>query len=137
MAQYLTPESKKVATNVYSDIDITFAAHPVTGDITIRKDADAVKRAVRNIILTNKYERPFKPNFGGNVRSMLFELDTTRRQNRFKRELADQIETFEPRVENVFVDLKMEDNDLYITVFYSIINGIRNQEVQFTVTRAR
>jgi len=137
MKQYITPEAKTVASNEYTDVDITFVAHPVTGDITIRKDSDAVKRAVKNIILTNKYERPFKPNFGGNIRSMLFELDTTRRQNRFKKELAEQVELFEPRVQDVFVDLKMEGNELYITVYYSIINGVRNQEVQFTVTRAR
>ena len=67
---YTKPNSKTTSIkNEYSDIDIMFTAHPISGDITTKKDSDAVKRAVRNIILTNDYERPFKPNFGANLRS--------------------------------------------------------------------
>ena len=58
----------------YTDVDIMFTAHPVSKDVTTKKDADAVKRSVRNILLTNNYERPFKPNFGANLRGKLFDL---------------------------------------------------------------
>ena len=67
MAIDITNQSKQVATskNAYSDLDILFRKHPQTGDVVVRTDAEAVKRSVKNIILTNHYERPFKPNFGG------------------------------------------------------------------------
>ena len=72
---YTTPNSTNTAIkNEYSDLDILFTAHPISGDVTTKKDSDAVKRSVRNILLTNNYERPFKPNFGANLRAMLFEL---------------------------------------------------------------
>ena len=93
MAVNIKSEGKNVATpNRYKDLDIFFTPHPVTGDITVKTDTDAVRRSVRNIILTNKYERPFKPNFGGSLRDMLFELDTRpklrRATDRIKKELS-------------------------------------------------
>ena len=79
MAVNIKSEGKNVATpNRYKDLDIFFTPHPVTGDITVKTDTDAVRRSVRNISPNQyKYERPFKPNFGGSLRDMLFELDTT------------------------------------------------------------
>ena len=65
MADYLKPNSKVNAKkNLYSDLDLFMNPHPVTKDVTTKKDSDAIKRSVKNIILTNKFERPFKPNFG-------------------------------------------------------------------------
>ena len=59
---------KSVAEKVYADLDLFFRPHPVTGDISLKYDTDAVKRSVRNIMMTNYYERPFKPGFGSNIR---------------------------------------------------------------------
>ena len=59
----LKSEAKNVAsTKRYADIDFRFKPHPVTGDVTIKYDSDAITRAVRNIVLTNFYERPFTPS---------------------------------------------------------------------------
>ena len=58
---------------VFSDVNVTFTPHPVTGKLPVLKNADAVKRAVRNLILTNFGERPYDPLYGGNVRALLFE----------------------------------------------------------------
>jgi len=104
MVDSIINNGKTVATkNIYSDMDIGMRAHPVTGDVTLKSDTDAIKRAVRNIVLTNKYERPFKPNFGASIRNMLFELDTDRKINRMRGTIKEMIETFEPRVSNVVV----------------------------------
>lgn len=139
MVDYVINEGQQVAIEKkYSDLDLTFTAHPVTGDVTRRTDSDAVRRAVRNIVLTNKYERPFKPNFGTSLREMLFELDTDRKVNRFKRTIKEQIEIFEPRVTDVRCDLNMSDsNSMNVTIYYSIVNGYRDQELQFTISRVR
>jgi len=74
---YTKPNSIRTATEkAYSDIDIFFTRHPVTNDIVVKEDTDAIKRSLRNIILTNNFERPFKPNFGTNITRLLFELNT-------------------------------------------------------------
>jgi phage baseplate assembly protein W len=139
MAKTLINNGKTVATkNLYSDMDIALKPHPVTGDITTKTDTDAIRRAVRNIVLTNKYERPFKPNFGGSIRNLLFELDTDRKVNRMKSTMKEVIETFEPRVKNVTVLFgEVERNEMEVTVFYNITDGVKNQDLTFTVTRAR
>ena len=60
MVDYVVNKSKNVAIKeAYKDLDINFLAHPITGDVTTKTDSDAVKRAVKNIVLTNYYERPF------------------------------------------------------------------------------
>ena len=139
MSDQLVNNGKTVATkNVYSDMDITMRAHPVTGDVTLKTDTDAIRRAVRNIVLTNKYERPFKPNFGGSIRDMLFELDTDRKINRMQQSLKTLIEKFEPRVKNVTIRFDdVVDNSMDVTIFYNISDGVKNQDLTFTVTRAR
>ena len=139
MSDQLVNNGKTVANkNIHSDMDITMRAHPVTGDVTIKTDTDAIRRAVRNIVLTNKYERPFKPNFGGSIRNMLFELDTDRKVRRMKRVLADTIQKFEPRVSNVTIKFDdVDDNNMDVTVFYNINEGVPNNDLTFTVTRAR
>ena len=77
MVDYVKTNSKNVAVkSTYKDLDLAFTAHPITGDVATKSDSDAVRRAVRNIVMTNYYERPFKPSLGGNIRGLLFELDT-------------------------------------------------------------
>ena len=132
MVDYVVNKGLNVATpNASIDLDLTFNMHPTTGDVTTRTDTDAIRRAVRNIVETNKYERPFKPNFGGSIRDLLFELDTTFKVNLLKARLKEMIEIFEPRVEGVFIQLSKLDNTLNVTIFYNIKNGIRNQDNRF------
>ena len=135
----LVNNGKTVATkDIYSDLDIFFRKHPITGDVVRKTDTDAIKRSVRNIVLTNKFERPFKPNFGGSIRNLLFELNTDRQLNRMKITLAKEIEILEPRVNNVQVALSnQDDNKLDMTIFYNITNGSPNQEIEINVSRTR
>jgi len=138
MVDYVKTNSKNVAIkSAYQDLDLLFTAHPLTGDVATKKDSDAVRRSVRNIVMTNYYERPFKPSLGGNIRGLLFELDTDRKLNRAKKRLAEAIQDFEPRVENVRCKFDTTDNRLDVVVFYNIKNGLSNQELQFTVNRTR
>ena len=139
MAVNIKSEGKNVATpNRYKDLDIFFTPHPVTGDITVKTDTDAIRRSVRNIVLTNKYERPFKPNFGGSLRDMLFELDTMPKIRRVKERIVKTVETFEPRVHNVDVRLSdVDSNEIALSVYYAIKNGVKRQSMEMTITRAR
>ena len=142
MVDYVVSQGKTVALEPASaDLDLFFKPHPVTGDIIVKKDTDAVRRAVKNIILTNKYERPFKPNLGGALGDSLFELNTSYERKRVVRRLAGQLEALEPRVENVKVKfLNTRDSDpnrLNIQISYAVKNGQRINTVDFTVTRVR
>ena len=124
--------------NSYSDIDIFFNRHPVTNDITVKKDTDAVKRSLRNIVLTNHFERPFKPNFGTNIRKALFEMNDNEVGEASMREIAAKIKILEPRISNL--KLRREPsgpNELSLTISYDIINGLSNQSVGFKVNRVR
>jgi len=127
-----------VSKNLWKDLDLLFRVHPVTGDVVTRTDVEAVKRSVKNIVLTNKYERPFKPNFGTSLRELLFELNTSRQLKKVQRRIKETLEKTEPRIMNVSVLLSNDDsNEVNITIIYDIKNSIRNQEQEFTVTRAR
>lgn len=127
-----------VSKNLWKDLDLLFRVHPVTGDVVTRTDVEAVKRSVRNIVLTNKYERPFKPNFGTSLRELLFELNTSRQLKKVQRRIKETLEKTEPRIMNVSVLLSNNDShEVNITIVYDIKNSIRNQEQEFTVTRAR
>lgn len=140
MAIDITPTSKQtsISDSAYSDLDVHFKRHPNTGDVVVRKDADAVKRSVRNIVLTNAYERPFKPGFGGSIRDLLFELNTDRKLRKAKNRLKSMLELFEPRITNVEVGLNNIDaNEVSLQIYYSIRNGLPNQSIDMTLTRAR
>ena len=51
----------------YKDIDLTLAVKPTSGDVYKKLDAASVKQAVKNLIMTNELEKPFRPNNGANL----------------------------------------------------------------------
>ena len=122
----------------YQDLDIMFTAHPITKDVTTKKDADAVKRSVRNILLTNNYERPFKPNFGANLRGQLFELQGIGAKRKIIGDIKEALYALEPRVRNVQVAIGENNrNNVDVMVKYDIINGLGKDSLDFTVNRVR
>jgi len=125
-------------TRIYSDLDLTFTAKP-NGEIYKKVDAAAVKQAIKNLILTNYYEKPFEPYFGTNIREMLFELADDLTSLDIKRSIKSAIETYEPRaiVQDVIVDFKDVDstNAIGVSIIFQVINS--NQIVQFNTTLVR
>ena len=136
----LVSQSKIVSNkSKYSDLDLFLNPHPITKDITVKSDTDAIKRSVKNIVLTNYYERPFKPSLGGGVRNLLFELNTSRRIKRFGKQLKKVIENFEPRVSDVsvLIDDASDRNALNINIGYVIKGDASGRRVEFNVSRVR
>ena len=122
----------------YTDVDIMFTAHPVSKDVTTKKDADAVKRSVRNILLTNNYERPFKPNFGANLRGQLFELQGIGAKRKIIGDIKEALYALEPRVRNVQVAIGENNrNNVDVMVKYDIINALGKDSLDFTVNSVR
>jgi len=90
----------------YSDLDLDFIAHPTTGDVVKKTGEEAIKRSVRNLILTNFYDRPFRPSVGSNVQKLLFENANPLVVGFLKDAIEEVITNFEPRVK--LVDLKVD-----------------------------
>jgi len=109
---------------IFSDIPISFTAHPITGNVKKSINRDAVKNSVRNIILTNHGERFFKPKFGGNVTSQLFENASKFTEFNTARSIRIALQNYEPRAEviNVRVDTDPDTNNLTATLKFRILN---------------
>jgi len=132
-------QSKAIITTrqkVYSDLDLTFARAP-SNDVFKKTDAAAVKQSVKNILLTNKLEKPFSPGFGGNLNNFLFELSSFMDEESIEDEVRNAINNFEPRarVRSVKALVQPDINDVKITVAFQIINTL--EEVVLNVSLAR
>lgn len=120
----------------YLDIDLAFANKPA-GDLYKKKDAAAVKQAVKNILLTNHYEKPFLPFFGSDLRGMLFELANDDTDAILQNNITRSIEQFEPRAEILELDVVVQPDrhDISVTVKFKVINT--EEIVVFTTNLAR
>jgi len=119
-----TTNQSKRSNRIYSDLNLSFTKNPATKDVARLFDVQAIKRAVKNIILTNKFERPFNSDFGCNLRGFLFENITEPLLVIIKDRVAMAIEKYEPRVtvEDVVVREDIDKNGLSIMVSF-LING--------------
>ena len=129
---------------IYKDINLFFTKHPVSDDVTSVTDVQAIKRSVRNLVLTNRGERLFHPELGGNVRGSLFNDFSPITQHEISKAVFDVLRNFEPRVivEDVIVHdpdgLDLDANRLRITVQFSLQN-VPNEthEVEIFLNRIR
>jgi phage baseplate assembly protein W len=121
---------------VYKDIDLSFTAKP-NGEIYKKQDAAAVRQAVKNILMTNFAERPFNPNFGANLRSMLFELADADAEYDIERRVLSSIQRLEPRAKvlNVRAVSRPDNNEVTVTTTFQVIST--SEEITFTTTLAR
>ena len=119
-----TTNQSKRSNRIYADLNLSFTKNPATKDVARLFDVQAIKRSVKNIILTNKYERPFNSDFGCNLRGFLFENITEPLLVIIKDRVAMAIEKYEPRVtvEDVVVREDIDKNGLSIMVSF-LING--------------
>ena len=119
-----TTNKSKRSNRIYSDLNLSFTKNPATKDVARIFDVQAIKRAVKNIILTNKYERAFNSDFGCNLRGFLFENITEPLLVIIKDRVAMAIEKYEPRVsvEDVVVKEDIDKNGINIMVSF-LING--------------
>ena len=120
-----TTNKSKRSNRIYSDLNLSFTKNPVTKDVSKLHDIVAIKRSVKNIILTNKYERPFNPDFGCNLRGYLFENITDPLMIAIKDRVTLAIEEYEPRVsvEDVVVSEDGTNNGINIMVSF-VVQGV-------------
>lgn len=122
----------------FKDIDLAFTAKD-NGEIRIKTDAAAVKQAVKNLILTNHFEKPFAPRYGGNIVAMLFDLHTSDDVQWLRKNIAENIETLEPRAS--VIDISTRDdpdyNSLYVTITFRVANSRQVATVTTALSRLR
>lgn len=110
--------------NVYKDFDISFSSHPLTGDIGVKTDVNSIDQSIRNLISTNFYERPFRPQIGSNIRAILFEPADAITIDDLRQAISETIGNFEPRVslDNIFIEDLPDRNSYNIQIVYRIRN---------------
>ena len=129
----------KTNSRKWTDLDLDFIAHPVTKDIIFKTDVEAVKRSVRNLILTNKYERPFQPDIDGGVTRHLFQLSTPHTKHDVKGAIENCIANFEPRasVISVIVGGDLDKNGFDVTINFRVVNTPDPVTIELFLERLR
>ena len=117
----------------YIDVDMTFAKKG-SGDVFKKTSAAAVKQSLKNLLLTNRTEKPFSPYYGANLQQYLFELADDETEGELLVAIENNIKAFEPRINpdtlRVSVDADPDNNSLNITIVFNIRNS--NETVEFT-----
>ena len=115
--------------NDYSDLDLDFLPHPTTKDVMKKTGVEAIKRSVRNLLLTNFYDRPFRPAIGSNALKLLFDNVTPITANFLSNAIQETLRNFEPRirVEQLEVKFDPDNNGFNVNLYFVIIN--RNEPV--------
>jgi phage baseplate assembly protein W len=123
----------------YSDLDLSLTLHPDFHDIIPLEDLDAVKNAVRNLILTNFYERPFQPFTAGNLQAFLFEPADRFTIISIKESIKNVLRRHEPRVDQVTVQVQdnSESNRYDITLGFRVISVGQTVSVSLQLQRIR
>jgi phage baseplate assembly protein W len=127
------------ASRQFKDLDLNFTIHPIRKDINRLFDEAAIVNAVKNIVLTNHYEKPFNPDYGSNVRGLLFENLDIVTASALEREIQQSIENFEPRVSLISVQVipDFDNNGFNVQMQFYVINRTEPVTINFILERIR
>jgi phage baseplate assembly protein W len=131
-----------IRTNIarqFKDLDLNFTIHPLKKDINKNLDQVAVINAIKNLILTNHYEKPFNPDYGSNVRKLLFETVDIVTASAIEREIQQTIQNYEPRVNLISVSVipNTDNNAFSVQMYFYIVNQTNPVTVSFLLERTR
>jgi hypothetical protein len=129
----------QLKTRNYSDLDLNFTIHPIRKDVNKHVGEMAVINALKNLLLTNHYEKPFMPEYGSNVRKLLFENLDIITAAALEKEITQTIQNFEPRVEviNLSVTPKFDENSFQVELLFNILNRTEPVSISFLLERTR
>jgi len=123
----------------YVDLDLDFIKHPLTGDVSLKYDDDAVKASLKNLILTNIYEKYFHPEISGNVTSLLFENYNPVIGIRLKNDIERIVNEYEPRARiiNATVNPVPDRNLLEIGIIFQVLGSLTTSSLNIPLERLR
>lgn len=124
----------------FKDISFSFKRHPVTNDVTVLKNEDAIKKSIQNLVRTHIGERFFNELLGSSIENTLFELVGEDIGASLEEEISTLIENFERRVETTKIDVNTDENynGIYITIKYNIVGlPFPTQTIEFLLQPSR
>lgn len=124
----------------FRDISLSFNRHPITNDVTVLKNEDAIKKSVVNLVRTRLDERFFNELLGTSVYNTLFELNDVYQGDDVREEIVTLLENFEPRIDltNVYVQPGLDSNDFLIQIEYDITGlPLPTQNIEFILQPSR
>jgi|TARA_Y100000034_G_scaffold33601_1_gene41132 hypothetical protein len=121
-----------IASRTYKDFAYSFFANPMSGDVGKKTGASAVKSAIVSILKTNHNERMFQPEFGSNIRALLFEQMNPITEQRIKTEVENAVKNHEPRAEvlGITVDRQEEQNRYLVSILFNIASEAEPQKLE-------
>lgn len=123
----------------FRDLDLSFRINPFTKDLYLKTDEEAIKTAIKNLIKTKNFERPFHPEIGTQIHSLLFENNSAAVNIAMQRTIVDAIETYEPRVRIVNVSVKEtpDMNDYEVNIVFTFKNIDKPITITTLLSRVR
>ena len=130
------------STYIYKDLSLYFTPNPVSGDVTMVTDVQDIKRSVRNLVMTNRFEKPFHPEIASHVRDLLFERFTPITFNLLRNRIETVLANYEPRVSVTDVEIDdtgeaIDGNELNVRIFFTLKNDPQIQSVDILLERVR
>ena len=124
----------------FKDLSMTLKVNPITNDLVVLKNANAIARSLRNLVFTDQGERFFQPELGGNIKSLLFENMDTLTASDVEDAITQTINLQEPRVE--LIDVKatpnFDYNEMDVRIQYKIIGlELEPQQLEFALQPTR
>ena len=121
-----------IANRTYKDFAYSFFANPMSGDVGKKTGADAVKSAIVSILKTNHNERMFQPEFGSNIRALLFEQMNPITEQRMKTEVENAVRNHEPRAEilGITVTGQEEQNRYLVSILFNVSSEAEPQKLE-------
>lgn len=131
-----------VQTNVareFKDLDMNFTIHPIRKDVNKLVAERAVINSIKNIVLTAHYEKPFNPDFGSNIRRLLFENLDNLTASAIEREIEETVRNYEPRVNLLETTARadFDNNGFKVEMKFMIINQTQPLTISFFLERIR
>ncbi len=132
-------QGRPTDTIIYKDFDLAMRCHPVTGKLFVKKNDDSLKQALKNLILTNLYERPFRSDFGSGVRAALFEHYTASTESTLKNNIKTAIQNYEPRINLLSIKIygDPDNHTLTATIVFRGKNSSTVSEETISLDRIR
>ena len=124
----------------FKDLSMTFQSNPLNNDLIGLKNANAIARSVRNIVMTIPGEKPFNENFGSRISGLLFENVDNITATAISDEIRESVTNYEPRVSltSVVVNPNFDNNSFDAVVTYNIVGAdAPPQELQFALLPTR
>ena len=124
---------------IYRDINLAFEKHPLTGDVVSATDVEAIKKSLRNLVMTDLYDVPFNPEKGTSLNGSLFENFTPITTEFLKTKIKEMIDLYEPRiqVQKIVIFQKDDQHTLEVTIHFKILDLNRFEDITIFVERTR